>query len=141
MVHWRKGVTLIEAVLTLLILVILAGIVLPRMFGSGDFFIDLRARATANQVAVDLRLARRLAITHVQNYTVAFDTVNLSYDMTDAGGNSVIDFPKALSDEFTYGGDNTVEFDSLGSAVQGREFLVGLPPLPGGTVVLLALWL
>jgi Tfp pilus assembly protein FimT len=84
--HWhrrratgRSGATLIDLVITVLVMGILAAVAAPR-FASA--LARLQAEAGARRVAGDLNYARRVAIQTSRQTTVAFRTSPAGYDMT-----------------------------------------------------------
>ncbi len=91
----RASFTLIELVLTVMLLAILAGIAIPR-FGWGT--IDkVDARTCARQFANYLKLARSLAITNAADNTSGYKVVVsgpfTSYSIINAGTEDVVKGP------------------------------------------------
>lgn len=75
----RLGVTLIDLVITILILGILAAAALPRFSSAVD---RLRAEAVARRIAADLNYARRIAIHSNQRVTIQFVSSPAGYQTT-----------------------------------------------------------
>ena len=68
----KKSFTLVEAILTIVIMGILAGVILPHFVKEG-FLGDLTLRSTVSQIASDIRYARQLAITNAAQYSIKFN--------------------------------------------------------------------
>jgi prepilin-type N-terminal cleavage/methylation domain-containing protein len=93
--EWRRGFTLVELILVVLILSIAAVVAIP-MFSSAA---DIQVRSAANRIAADLDYARGLAITRQKNYAVVFYPAAVSghtaesYEIRDTATNTVITNP------------------------------------------------
>jgi prepilin-type N-terminal cleavage/methylation domain-containing protein len=123
----KRGVTLLEVVLALLLAGIIAGITLPRI-GVKDFTDRVRLRTIAFQIASDVRYARRLAITEAKNYSIIFQPVPRDYDIKETGTATSIgrDFPKDLPSGISVSGQLQFDFQWLGDvAVPGTLIVSG----------------
>lgn len=140
------GFTIVELVVVMVIIAIAAMIAIPMISSAGS----VQIRAAANMIASDLEYAKSMAISRQQNYSVAFDTTNDSYEMRDAGGavighpvkkgfDYVMDFrndsrlDKVDIDTASFGSTSEVIFDYLGSPYDGDS-----NPLNSGVVTLQA---
>jgi len=116
----KKAFTLIEIIITVLLVGILAAAVIPRL-GGMDVIDRLRARAIAHEIAVDMGYARRLAITHSEDYAIQFDFALGTYDILTGVPLQSIgkDFPKAVPQRVTLSGTNQFTFERLGNTTAG----------------------
>lgn len=113
----KKGFTLTELILVVIIIGLLSGIVLPRL-GGKDFFLRLALKTESQQIASDLRYVRGLAVSDTLDYTVAFDFTNHKYGIykgTLAPENLVEE--KTVSSDIDLSGIKQITFNSLGSAL------------------------
>lgn len=77
-VRRRQGFTLVELIMTVLVIAIAAAMVVPRMTDSAA----TRALAAARMLAADLEYAQVYSITHSDDVcVVVFDTTNHRYDL------------------------------------------------------------
>lgn len=74
----QRGFTLVELIMTLVIVGIIAVVVAPRFFDSNVF----RSRGFADQVQASLRYAQKVAIAQRRNVCVAFDSVAVPNTIT-----------------------------------------------------------
>ena len=72
----RRGVTLLELILVMIMLTVLAGILVPRM---SDFFPALQVRESADLVFAWARKARADAALTGARHRLVFDTTERSY--------------------------------------------------------------
>lgn len=72
----RPGLTLIDLVVTLMVLAIMSGVAIPRY---ADAMLEARVRAAARLLAADLSHARRYAVATGASQAVMFDTASDSY--------------------------------------------------------------
>jgi len=117
----RKGFTMIDTVMTVLILGILAAVAVPQFTGALH---ACRGDAAANRVIADLKLARKHAIATSSNVTVQFQLASSTYkligvpDLNGAAPNYEVDlsaYPYGASIESaSFGGDSIVIFDFNG---------------------------
>jgi len=86
----RKGVTLIELIIVMVIIAIGAVLTAPNI---GGWMTNYRLRSAARDVASTLRLAQIKAVSTNTTYQVVFDTVNNSYiiQYLNTGGGWVAD--------------------------------------------------
>ncbi len=120
----RRGFTIVEILFVIVVMAILAAIVIPRFSGSG-FYDRYLTYTTAHKVAADIRLARRLAVTHGKDHRVIFSNVGGSNQYVieeDAGGWVQVSEGKIISDEINLSGDSEIEFSSNGAAASSGTF-------------------
>lgn len=133
--------TLIEIIVTMVILAVVALIAVPMMSGAAT----MQVRGAVNRLAADIEYAKNMAITHQRPFTVVFDnsaaTTN-GYKVQDSGGVimhpvSRQDFVVAFADERSVSrvripadgvsivsidptsSDNAITFDYLGTPYSG----------------------
>ena len=81
--------TLIEIIVTMVILAIVALIAVPMMSGAAT----MQVRGAANRLAADLEYAKNMAITHQRPFTVVFDTNASEYAVYDSADTDPIIHP------------------------------------------------
>ena len=130
----RRGFTLVEVLIVLVIIGIAAGIVVPHMLETGT----LRAQAAARAIIADILFAQNEAIAMQSPRRVAFNVDDDQYSLTDGGGTALpapsrsgglytVDFGNdrrfegvALS-AADFDGEAVLEFDALGSPSSGGQ--------------------
>ena len=122
--NFLTGFTLVEMIITVLLVGVLAAAVMPRLGGKGVLD-QFRARALAHEIAVDMGYARRLAITNSQDYEIKFNTGLGTYDITTGTPPQSIgvDFPKTIPSK-SISGKKKFEFQKLGNAKAGGTLIV-----------------
>ena len=142
----RKGFTLVEVIIVVVILSIAAMMAIPMMSSAGS----VQIRSAADAIAADLEYARSMAISRQRMYSVVFDIGNESYQIQDdtdtvikhpvkRGFDYIIDFKNdnrmKKVDIFSVNFDGTaaIKFDYLGSPYDG-----GGNPLNSGNITLRA---
>jgi prepilin-type N-terminal cleavage/methylation domain-containing protein len=145
----RRGFTMIEMVVVLVILAIAAAIVVPMASSAGT----TQLRAAVNIVAADLEYAKSMAISRGQRYAVVFDPATETYRIADESGTTIAHpvkqgFPYSVDfradsrlgsvDIVTasFDGATAVSFDYLGSPYSGTG--PGATPMNSGVITLRA---
>jgi len=145
--HLRRGFTLVEVLIVVVIISIAALMAVPMFSSAGS----MQIRSAGNIIAADLEYAKNMAITRGQNYSVIFDVTAESYRIEDQSGNVVshpvkkgfdyvVDFKNdsrlnrvdITSVQFDPGAGNTITFDYLGSPYSGTG------PLNSGSIAISA---
>lgn len=123
--NFLTGFTLVEMIITVLLVGVLAAAVMPRLGGMGVLD-QLKTRARAHEIAVDMGHARRLAITNSQDYEIKFNTGLGTYDITTGTPPQSIgvDFPKTIPSNISISGTKKFEFQKLGNAKAGGTLIV-----------------
>ena len=118
------GFTLAELILTVALLAILVGIVIPRI--GWDVIGKAESETAAQQFGNYLKLARSLAITHAGSNSVGYKVVlsppsgpYTSYKVIDANSLDDIKGPIDIPGGVTCSGDNEFYFERLGNLPQG----------------------
>lgn len=105
----RRGVTMIEMLLVVVIMGILMAIVAPRF---GNMRLKLQVEAAAQQLVRDLNRARTEAVKRNANVYLA-KTSTTAYDLQHVG-------PRTLPNDVTFAsGPDTVRFAAFGPAITG----------------------
>ena len=126
----RKGVTLVDLVITVLIIGILAAAAAPRF---ATALARLRAESGARRIASDLNYARRCAMQTSRQTTVTFRSSPAGYDMTNVEhparpgqpyqvNLSDIDASLALT-SFNFNGGASISFNTYGRPLAGNTAL------------------
>jgi len=137
---WRQAFTLIEALMTCLLLSILAMLVMPKI---GGYYAEAKLSALSKKIVWHLRLCRQLAISRRLTHWVAFDVSGNSYalfeEREDMPGREnrvplsylTTEFETEVDIEEEYpglrlsavniGGQNEVGFNSFGSPLDLDE--------------------
>ncbi len=112
------GVTVLEAVAALALLVLLLAVAVPHLLPAPE----LEAGVAAREVATDMGLARQLAVSKRAAYVVEFRPPGgpyTSYTVRRDGGADEPDFPKPLPAGVVVNGPRVVRFVSSGAAEVG----------------------
>jgi len=145
----KRGFTLIEIIMVVVILGIVAFMAVPMVSNAAD----VQVRAAANRIAANIDYAKSMAITHQRSYSVVFDPANESYEVQDESGD-VIDHPvnpgsfvvdfstdsnlsrvNLVDVDFDSDSDHAITFDYLGSPYSGLDTT---SPLNTGQITLTA---
>ena len=144
----ESGFTLIELIVVMVVIAIAALLAVPMISSAAD----VQVSSAAHMIAADLEYAKSLAMTSQQNYSVAFDPGNDSYEIRNTDGN-VIDHPLKAGSLFTinlqnegavkhvditaadFDSQTAVTFNYLGSPYSGTTTA---NPLNAGTISLAA---
>ena len=125
----KKGFSFIEILLILTVLGIIAAVALPRITESGVFDKYL-IYTTAHNIAADMRLARRSAVTTGDSYRVGFGSSGGSDDYNEYGIQRYEDGAWTLVGEIKYipdiirvSGDVVVRFEPDGTANGNQRFI------------------
>jgi type II secretory pathway pseudopilin PulG len=108
----RSAFSLVEAILTVVIIGILAAIILPH-FIKGGFVQDLTLRTATAQIASDIRYTRQLAITNSAPHSIIFNFSQKEYGIYR--GTTPVGEIKKIPPEITYSGTSRFDFSSPGS--------------------------
>jgi type II secretion system protein H len=127
----RRGFTLVELLVVVVIIAIAAAIVMPRVGNTGD----VQAMAAMQETVANLQYAQNEAIVMQSPITVAFDANNDSYLLRDANGATLkhpttkwdfrVPFRSTRGTEQVdlidpnFNGQPLLTFDTLGAPVQG----------------------
>ncbi len=127
----RRAFTLMDVTITALIIGILAGVTSPRLLNTLD---DISLQAAAQQVAADLRYARRLAKMRGKNQSVTFTPASDTYELngvSDLNRSSrpfIVVLPTvrygAAIDSAAFGVGSVVTFDMYGKPNNGGSVVV-----------------
>lgn len=142
----KKAFTLVEAILTVMIMGILAAIVLPRFVKEG-FVGGLTLRKTTSQITSDIRYTRQLAITNSGYYLIRFNFVTKEYRIyrNSVSPANQVGETKKIPSSISCSGTNQFGFYSLGNAVfsgsglnlslKTRQYRIRVEPPSGAVVV------
>lgn len=83
----QRGITLVEVLLTIVIMAIIAAALIPQL--SGD--LPERLDSAAQVVAADMEYARSLAVANNSIYRITFDGDNNLYYLHHTGSNNLLD--------------------------------------------------
>lgn len=126
----RRGVTLIDLAITVLVVGILAAAAVPRFAGALHVY---RVDAAAKRVAADLNFARDQAIARSVDQTVTFASNGKSYVLDGVADPdhpsrtyevSLIDEPYVLKANVSLGTSSSVTFDIYGRPNHGGSVTV-----------------
>jgi len=114
----KKAFTLVEAILTIVIMGILAAVVLPRFVKEG-FVGGLTLRKTTSQIASDIRYTRQLAITNAIRHIIRFDFARKEYRIYRDRVSSAnqVGETKTIPPDASCSGTRQFDFYPLGNAV------------------------
>ena len=133
----RRGFTLVELLVVVVIIAIAAAMVIPRLGSTGD----VQALAAMQETVANLQYAQNETIILQSPVTVAFDVDAESYLLRDANGTTLkhpttkwdfrVPFRTTRGTEqvdlmtATFNGQPTLTFDTLGAPVQGGSLSLG----------------
>jgi len=130
----RKGLTLVEMIMVVVMLALVAGVITPRITSTLGFN-DLKLES--QRVKAKLIYAQQAAIDAQRRYRIVFDKVNdamiLRYSPQDnATFNDIMTIPLERgividSTTFATAGADTVEFDTFGSPLQAGQVVLRSP--------------
>lgn len=133
----RGGATLVDLIITVLIMGILAATAMPRF---AEVTARLRTEAVARRVAADLNFARRAAMQTSRTVTLTFQAAPAGYSLAGAMHPAYPHTPYAVTfadvdstvqlQSYSFNGGSTLSFNAYGRP------LVGANALTEGTVVL-----
>ncbi|MFH1411841.1 MAG: GspH/FimT family pseudopilin [Candidatus Omnitrophota bacterium] len=117
----HRGFSLIELILAFVIMGILAAIVIPRVT-KADLYNKFLIYTTAHQVAGDLRLARRLAVTNGDDYKLGFTADTYAIFKDNSGAWDQIGEEKTIGGDITRTGTTSITFSPSGAASGNGNF-------------------
>jgi Tfp pilus assembly protein FimT len=130
--EYRRGVTLIDMVVVLIIVAILGSVALPRYSLA---LARYRVTATANRILADVSLAQSVAKMTSGGQTITFSTTNNNYQFSSyagpLGGTPQANYTVSLSTDPYDATISSVSFNSTSQLVYDRYG----QPANGGTVV------
>lgn len=132
------GFTLIELILVVVLLVILAGIALPR--AGWDTMGKVQAETAARQFSDYLKLARSLSITHAGENSAGYKVVlsasePYTYTLINTDTSDIVKGPIAFPQGVSRSGDLTFQFTPLGNSSVTSELAVQFSKSGDTTVV------
>ena len=137
----RRGFTLVEVIIVVVILSIAAMMAIPMMSSAGS----VQIRSAADAIAADLEYAKSMAISRQRKYSVVFDIDNESYWIQDDTSPDPIKHPVKRGFRYTidFRNDsrlNKVDLVTADFDIPNRIYFdyLGSPLLNGGTITLQA---
>ncbi len=125
MIYRKKGFSLVEVILTLLVLGILSAVVIPR-FGGNNFLGEFGLKGISSQIASDIRLTRQLAITQSDHYLIKFNCAQKEYNIYKASAlpENAIQESKKLPSNVSCSGTTQFDFYPIGNCIFSGSGLV-----------------
>ncbi|MFH1836899.1 MAG: GspH/FimT family pseudopilin [Candidatus Omnitrophota bacterium] len=121
----NNGFSLIEILLAVVIMGILSAVVIPRVT-KADLYNKFLVYTTAHQVAADIRLARRLAVTNSDDYKLEFSTDSgtdvYAIYKNNGGSWDEVGETKSIAETISTSGASTVTFTPQGAADSLKNF-------------------
>lgn len=117
----KRGFSLIELLFTVVVIGILAAVVIPRVT-KADLYNKFLVYTTAHQVAADLRLTRRLAITNSDDYKLEFTAATYAIYKDNSGAWNKVSEDKTIDGNISRTGPASVTFSPTGAPGNSRTF-------------------
>ena len=127
----RAGLSMIDVVVTTLMMALIAGVAMPRI---GNMLAVYRVRAATDRIAADLKLAQHHARTTGSSETVSFDLTNSRYTFSSVTNGDAQGVPysvdiaaypfDAVIEAVTFEGATMVTFDGYGYPTSGGKIAV-----------------
>jgi prepilin-type N-terminal cleavage/methylation domain-containing protein len=117
----RRGYTLVEVLVTVVIMGIAGSVVVPSMSGAGV----LRIQAGVQTIVADINFAQMDALTYQQSRGIVFDTNANAYTIVEVHGGTIDPVADALYDPRGPGQRYVVDLDNYdfgGAALENIDF-------------------
>ena len=118
MISKKEGFSLVEVILTLLVLGVLSAVIIPR-FGGKDFLSEFGLKGVSAQITSDIRLTRQLAITKTSHYLIKFDCAQKEYNIYKGSFSpeNAIQETKKIPVNISCSGTNQFDFYPIGNCI------------------------
>ncbi len=118
-----RGYTLIELVFVVVVIVLVAMVVIPRM--GLPFTVKMKVYTASKKLVSNLRYTRRLAITNNENYRLNVDSSTNEYEIYDSG-DAQVGNTETIDSSITVSDDKDFIFEAFGNASAASDTSISL---------------